>query len=120
MRRAVTVIFNQFKLRREIRPREENGAMSPKRHQIATEAPPPPFVIQPNGVYTAEQVQRLLGLKPSSLRTAKREQGLVACRRGPRDLYLGSDLLAWLRGGRRSANGRDAVEGLPSPDTKEG
>ncbi len=78
-----------------------------------------PHVIQPTAVYTAEQVQRLLGLKPSSLRTAKRS-GLVCCRRFSRDYYLGEDLLAWLRSGRSSRNGDDGVEEALSPEAREG
>ncbi len=68
-----------------------------------------PHVIQPNALYSPEQVQRLLHLKPSSLRTAKRE-GLVWIRRFARDWFLGSDLLAWLRAGRSSRNGTNGVE----------
>ncbi len=78
-----------------------------------------PHVIYPNALYSAEQVQRLLHLKPSSLRTAKRE-GLVWIRRFARDWFLGSDLLAWLRAGRSSRNGDDGVEGVPSPEAREG
>jgi hypothetical protein len=70
-----------------------------------------PHVIHPHALYTAAQVRQLLGLRESSLRTAKREQGL---RRANRDYYLGEDLLAWLRAGRCSRNGQDRVEGAPA------
>lgn len=80
---------------------------------------PEPHVIHPHAVYTAEQVQRLLGLRPSTLRTAKREQGLRCCRRANRDWYLGEDLLAWLRGGRCSRPLSKMVEGTVSPAVME-
>lgn len=69
-----------------------------------------PHVIHPNAVYTAEQVRRLLGLRESSLRTAKREQGLRCCRRAGHDYYLGEDLLTWLKGGRCSRSISEMVE----------
>lgn len=72
-----------------------------------------PHIIHPTAVYTAEQVRRLLGLRPSTLQTAKREQGLRCCRRAGHDYYLGEDLLAWLKGGRCSRGGADQVEGMP-------
>jgi hypothetical protein len=78
-----------------------------------------PHVIHPHALYTAAQVRQLLGLRESSLRTAKREQGLRCCRRANRDYYLGEDLLAWLRAGRCSRNGEDRIEGAPSPAVKE-
>lgn len=72
-----------------------------------------PHVIVENALYSGEQVQRLLHLKPSSLRTAKRE-GLVFIRRFARDWFLGSDLLAWLRAGRCSRPLSKMVEGSAS------
>jgi hypothetical protein len=102
--------------------REENRTVAPKRttsSDFDRLHPTSPHVVVPTAVYTAEQVQRLLGLKPSSLRTAKRESGLVCIRRVNRDWYLGEDLLAWLRAGRSSRGGNGRVEGAPSPEVKE-
>jgi hypothetical protein len=69
-----------------------------------------PHVIEPYGLYTAEQVQALLGISKRSLGGAKRN-GLPVIRRFNKDLFLGEDVLDWLRAGRCSRGNSDLVEG---------
>jgi hypothetical protein len=63
------------------------------------QAAPPPFIIDPNGVYRSEWVQRALGLRGSSLRTEWRKRRLRVIRRCGKNFLLGRDILAWLDGG---------------------
>jgi hypothetical protein len=73
----------------------------PRNHSPAapTAAPPAPFVIEANGIYSAEFVRAALRLKKSSLRTEWRCGRLRVLRRCGRNFFLGRDLLAWLDGG---------------------
>jgi hypothetical protein len=56
-------------------------------------------VIQPTGVYLVADVQRILKLRPSTIRREHREHGLRISRRAGRHYVLGEWLLEWLRGG---------------------
>ncbi len=80
----------------------------------AKRPPGEPAVIQPTALYTAEQVMCLLGISKRSLGGAKRN-GLAVVRWFNKDLFLGEDLLAWLRAGRCSRTGANSVEGAASP-----
>jgi hypothetical protein len=70
---------------------EGNGAEQP--------SPPPPVVIQPNGVYIVAQVRAMLGLRQSSLRREIREGRLRVNKRCGKYFFLGQQLIDWLAGG---------------------
>jgi hypothetical protein len=96
--------------------RDDNGMAAKRSTATAVE----PVLIHPDALYTSQQVQRLLGVCKSTLREARQSQGLVASRRAGRDWYFGADLLAWLRAGRCSRGGADAVEEAPLSKIGEG
>jgi hypothetical protein len=71
----------------------------------ATAAPPPGVhVIDPHGVYSADEFRRAFGLRASSLRREIRERRLRVAKRCGRYYLLGEWILEWLRDGevRRS------------------
>ena len=57
-------------------------------------------VIHETSIYTAAQVQQLLGLRKSTLGREIREHGLRVIKRCGKYFFLGSDLLDWLERGR--------------------
>jgi hypothetical protein len=59
----------------------------------------PVHVIMPTAVYTADQAQRILRLRPSTIRREVREGRLRVSRRGGRYYLLGEWLIEWLRAG---------------------
>lgn len=71
---------------------------------------PGDHVIESNAVYTVDQVRALLRLKQSSLRREIREGRLRVCKRCGRYYFLGSQLLAWLRGGEVQRGGPNGQE----------
>src|SRR4051812_9466949 len=70
-----------------------------------TKSPPnvdqQPHVIHERGVYTAEQVRRLLGLADGTIRREVREGKLRVAERCNRYYFLGSWLLEWITSGER-------------------
>lgn len=76
-------------------------------------------LIEPTGVYSEAAVRRMLGLKESTLKTARREEGLACVRRSKLTYYLGADLLDWLRRGRIPGKGEGAVQVAASPSLTE-
>ena len=78
-----------------------------------------PHVIEASAVYTVEQAARACAVEESTVRAAYRCGELVAVYRGRRPVILGSDLLAWLRAGRRSRRPKKKVQGQPSPAVME-
>ena len=91
------------------RRQPEAGAAEP-----ASPSPMPPFVIDPNGVYLAEQIRAALRLRASSLKSEWRRGRLRVVRRCGRNFYLGRDLLAWLDSGELPAPSR-----RPQPGERE-
>jgi hypothetical protein len=67
--------------------------------------PAPPVVLHPTGVYTAQQVRDMLGLRQSSLRREIRDGRLRVNKRCGKYFFLGELLIAWLRGGEHT-NGK--------------
>jgi hypothetical protein len=57
-------------------------------------------VVHVDGVYFPADMERLFHLKKSSLRREIRERRLNVCKRCGRYYILGSQILAWLRGGK--------------------
>jgi hypothetical protein len=56
-------------------------------------------VVHENAVFTKDTLRRSLGLRESSLGREVRERRLKVHKRCGRYFFLGSDVLAWLRGG---------------------
>jgi hypothetical protein len=68
-------------------------------HDDAPVPPPEVRVIDVNGVYFADDVRRIFGLKNSSLRREIRLGRLRVARRCGRYVFLGEWLIQWVRDG---------------------
>jgi hypothetical protein len=67
--------------------------------QAPAAVPDAPFVLDPNAILFPDQFRRLFRLRASTLRREVREGRLTVYQRGGRYYLLGSEILAWLRGG---------------------
>jgi hypothetical protein len=76
--------------------------------------PPPPFVVEPLGIYDLAQLRHGLNLAKGTLGREIRLRRLRVAARGGRRFILGRWILEWLEGGelRSPANGQ-AANGHP-------
>src|SRR5262245_7404517 len=68
-----------------------------------------PFVLDPNAILFPDQFRRLFRLRASTLRREVREGRLTVYQRGGRYYLIGSEILAWLRGGVVTPRSRTAA-----------
>jgi hypothetical protein len=59
-----------------------------------------PHVIHPNAVYSREDLQRILKLRPSTIRREVRKGRLKVAKRSGRYYFLGAWVLEWLETGQ--------------------
>jgi hypothetical protein len=79
-------------------------------------APPAPFVIHDNAIFTREQLQAGLGLAHNCIAREVRLKRLRVAKRGGRYYFLGSWVREWLAGGEV---GRKPVEAGASAQKME-
>src|SRR5262249_46665059 len=78
---------------------KEGGRRVPRSTPAADPVAAAVHVIDPNGVYSAQDFRIIFGLRASSLRREVRQGRLEVYKRCGRYFILGEQILAWLRGG---------------------
>jgi hypothetical protein len=87
----------------------------------ATPAPMAPFVLDPNAILFPDQFRQLFRLRADTLRREVRLGRLKVHKRGGRYYLIGSDVMAWIRGGEVKPPGQKAgANGAQPPAEEEG
>jgi hypothetical protein len=66
-----------------------------------------PFKIEPFGIYSSDDLSKMLDVSPQTLAEARRSGALLFTRKGRKTLFLGQWVLDWLRNPCSEEEGTD-------------